>query len=101
MSGGFLGMPGTQFFTTTDAVLGTSGQPLRIYSVNLTSGGGNSTVKFYNGTSTGGNLYLQLDGVAGMGVSQDFSQGIRFPSGCWVDVDSNCTGLSVSYVQEF
>ncbi len=104
MSGGFLGMPGTQWVTNqTNIAIGASGKPIRVYDAVVVSGGTASTVKLYNGTSATGSQYLQLDGIISKSSSIPLSseQGVRFENGCFAAVDSNTVNLMVSFVQEF
>lgn len=101
MSGGFMGMPGTVSITNqTDAAVLTSGKPVRVFDVQVISGGTAATVKLYNGTSTGGTLYLQIDGVISKASSFNSANGVLFPGGCFADVDANTTALTVVCQQE-
>lgn len=95
------GQPGTQLITTTDAAVGTSGQPCRVFSVGLISGGTAGVLILRNGTSTGGTAVLQIDGtISKMSTPIDFANGLLFPAGCFMDADANCAGGFISYVNE-
>lgn len=103
MAGFFLGMPGRQAITNqTDAAIGTSGKPIRVYDAYCVSGGTAATVKLYNGTSASGSDYCQIDGIINKSSTLPISSsnGILFPNGCFADVDANTVNLVVSYVQE-
>ena len=52
------GQPGTQLITTTDAAVGISGKPCRVFSVGLISDGTAGVLKLRNGTGTGDTLVL-------------------------------------------
>lgn len=94
-------LPGVQI-VTADAAIGTSGKPVRVFAIHLVSGsGGDSTATLYNGTSASGTAYCQVDGVASEGVTLNFAGGMRFPNGCYMDVDSNISYSSVVFTEEF
>lgn len=95
-----MGMPGTQYFTTTDLALGVSGRPTRVFSVSYTSGGTAGVVILRNGISTAGQIYLQLDGTINKGTVWNDPNGLLFPAGCFVDVDANVASCAVSFTQE-
>lgn len=86
---------------TADGVIGTSAAPTRVYSAHvISSGGGAASVLLRNGTSTGGTIYLQLDGTTSKGVTFTFgTHGQVFPAGCFVDVDGNTTSVLVAFSQ--
>lgn len=89
---------GTQFLTTTDAAIGSSGKPTRVYFATALSDGTATVVKFYNGTSTSGQLYHQLDGTISKSASIYFgTHGLLFPAGCFVDVDTHTAGGAVAF----
>jgi len=93
--------PGIQTLTTTDAAIGTSGKPIRVFDAILVSGGTASTVILKNGTTTSGTSIIQLDGTINKATNWSSAQGVRFPAGCFADVDANTAALTVSYVEEF
>jgi hypothetical protein len=95
-----MGMPGTQYFTTSDLALGTEGKPTRVFSVDFLSGGTASVVILRNGTTTGGENYVQLDGTISKATHWSDPAGKLFPKGCFVDVDANTAACSVSFIQE-
>lgn len=98
---GFMGTVGTVAITNqTDAAVITSGKPVRVFSISALSDGTATVVKLYNGTSTGGDLYLQIDGTISKAVVQDFSHGILFPAGCFADVDSHTVSLIIACAKE-
>ena len=89
---------GTYFLTTTDAVVGVSAKPTRVFFMTVLSGGTASVVKLYNGTSTGGQIFHQLDGTISKSVTVYFgAQGLLFPAGCFVDVDANTAGGAIAF----
>lgn len=97
------GTPGTQSIVNqTDIALITSivGQPVRVFSVHLVSDGTASTVILRNGTSAAGTAFIQVDGVVSKGATLDFANGILFPNGCFVDVDSHSQSIVVTYSAE-
>lgn len=93
-------IPGVQT-RTTDGVIGTSGKPIRVFSIHIISGGTASVLAVYNGTGTNGTQLLSLTGTLSTGATFNFAGGFRFSAGCYLDVDSNVTSVSVSYTEEF
>lgn len=86
---------------TTDGVIGTSGSAKDIYGINVVDDGTATTVKFYDGTTASGTLVQQITTTAGVPLSLTLggTQGVRFKSGCFVDVDTH-TVLATVYYQE-
>ena len=75
--------------------------PVRVYSVHLVSGATASTCTLKNGTTTSGDVYVQIDGIASQGQTLNFAGGLRFPAGCFFDADANISSAVVTFVQEF
>ena len=96
-------LPGTQQYVgDADLAVGTSGKPIRVFSVECVSKAGAATVKLFNGTdNTAGNQYGQLDGVANQSVVVNYSGGKRFPNGCFIDTGANNNYMSVVFTEEF
>ena len=93
----------TTVSVTADASIGTAGKIIRVWNANLVaSSGGASSVVLRNGTTTGGTIFAQIDtSAASKGVSQEYGvKGLRFPSGCFVDVGSNVDGFTITYSEE-
>lgn len=84
---------------TDDGVIGTSGTPKDIYGYQIVSGaGGGAVVDFHDGTGTTGTKVLVGTGTADQSVVNNFGgQAIRFPSGCYVNVDANTASITVFY----
>jgi hypothetical protein len=95
------GTPGTVVITNqTDAAIGPSGKPIRIFSISVLSGGTAAVVKLFNGTDASGVIWLQVDGTINKAVTVDFANGILFPAGCFADVDANTVSLIVACSSE-
>lgn len=85
----------------TDAVVGTSGKPTRVFALNFLSDGTAGVVILRNGTSTGGTVYVTENGVVSSGKTVAYGpNGVNFPGGCFLDVDSHVTAGVVVYSQE-
>lgn len=85
----------------TDAVVGTSGKPTRVFCINFLSGGTAGIVILRNGTSSGGSVFVTENGVISSGKTVPYgATGILFPAGCFLDIDANVTGGVVEYSQE-
>lgn len=93
-------VPGVQR-VTADIAVGTAGKPIRVFCINLISGGSASNLVLYNGTSTGGTAWEQVNGTASQSVTKNYAGGLRFPSGCFADVDGNISFATISYTEEF
>jgi len=85
----------------TDAVVGRSGKPVRVFAVNFTSDGTAGVLILRNGTSTGGTAFVTENGVVSSGKTVEYgTSGVSFPAGCFLDVDSHVTGGVVVFAQE-
>lgn len=85
----------------TDAAIGVSGKPTRVFCVNFASDGTAGVLILRNGTTTSGTAFVTENGVVSSSKTSAYGQtGIFFPAGCFLDVDSHCTGGVVSYAQE-
>lgn len=93
-------VPGTQR-VTSDIAVGSSGKPIRVFAVNLISGGTASTLILRNGTDTSGTAYDQVDGTINVSISKSYAGGLRFPNGCFADVDANISYATIIYSEEF
>lgn len=86
---------------TSDGVIGTSGKKIRVYGIRLRSGGGGAAaVSLYNNTSATGTPLDIVNGTTSLTVSVSYPGGLLFPSGCFVDVDTNTDWITVIYEQE-
>lgn len=84
----------------TDAAIGVSGSPVRVFALNFTSDGTAGILILRNGTSTGGTVYVTENGVVSSGKTVIYGpQGVWFPGGCFLDVDSHVTSGVVTYTQ--
>lgn len=92
---------GSQAFTTSDVVIGTSGKPTRVFAMSFVSGGTAGVILLRNGTSTAGTAFVREDGVISSGKTIQYgTTGILFPAGCFLDLDANVTAGVVSFSQE-
>lgn len=86
---------------TADGVVGTSGNPIRVFSIHIISGSTAGVVNLRNGTLVTDTIYLKHTGVASDGVTYNFAGGVRFPDGCYYDEDANVTSSLIVYTEEF
>jgi len=86
---------------TADGLVGTSGMPIRIFSIHLVSGATASTTTFRDGTTSSDTAHIQVDGIASQGVTIGFNGGVRFPNGCFMDTDANISYSTIVYTEEF
>lgn len=89
---------GTQVITV-DGVVATASQAVRIFSIHIISGaGGGAVVSLRSGPVVGGTIWITETGTASTGKTFNYgTQGVLFPSGCFVDVDTNTTSVTVTY----
>lgn len=86
---------------TADAIVGSSGVPIRIFSMNILSGGTAGVVILRNGTTVSSTIYAQATAaVISAGNQVNFGEkGLFFPAGCFCDIDANVTSCLVTYAQ--
>ncbi len=89
---------GTQLITA-DGVVGAASVAVRIFAIHILSGaGGGAVVSLRSGAVVGGTIWVTETGTASTGKTFTYGlQGILFPSGCFVDVDTNTTSVAVTY----
>ncbi len=86
---------------TADAVVGVSGRPCRVYSMDVLSGGTAAVVILRNGTAATATAFAQHDGTISKGTHTDWPKGLFFPAGCFCDIDANTTYATVGFENEF
>lgn len=85
----------TQLITADTQI--ASGKPVRVHNIHIISGGTAAVVSFKSGGS-GGTTYLTETGTVNTGKTIAYgSEGIKFPSGLYVDVDGNTSSVAVTY----
>lgn len=85
---------------TADGVVGGSGNPIDVFGYSIESGvGGAGVTTMYDGTSTSGTKLFEDEGTANKWKNVNWENGRRFPSGLYVDIDSNTTSVVVWYVR--
>ena len=84
---------------TADAALNTAGTAVRVFSIHIISGGGGGgVVNLRSGTVVTSTIWVTETGTVSTGKTFNYgTQGIWFPSGCFVDVDGNTTSVAVVY----
>lgn len=89
---------GTQVITA-DGVVSSAGVAVRIFSIHVISGGGGAAVPVLRtGSVIGGAIWIQETGTVSTGKTFTYgTQGVWFPSGCFVDVDANTTSVTVTF----
>lgn len=92
---------GTFITTSSGSVVGESGAPIRVVSVQITSGGTASVVTLKNGTSSSGTVYYQGTGTINQTTTPaNFpAGGLYFPGGCFISWDGNGSGANVQFEQ--
>lgn len=84
---------------TADGVVNTASVAVRIFAIHIISGGGGAAVvSLRTGPVVGGAIWVTETGTVSTGKTFSYGmQGIWFSSGCFVDVDSNTTSVTVIY----
>lgn len=93
---------GTQAIVSgTDAAIGPSGKPIRVFAVNFLSDGTAGVLILRNGTTASDTVFVTENGVVSSGKTIEYGQtGILFPAGCFMDLDTHVTGGVVSFARE-
>lgn len=85
----------------TDAAIGASGKPIRVFCVNFLSDGTAGVLILRNGTSASDTVYVTENGVVSSGKTIQYGQaGMLFPAGCFLDIDSHVTAGVVTFARE-
>lgn len=85
---------------TADGAVGTAGVGTRVFFIHIISGGTAAIVSLRNGSTVGSTIYVTETGVISTGSTKPYgANGIFFPAGCFVDVDTNTTSVLVSFEQ--
>lgn len=93
--------PGGAVSVTADSVIGASGKPVRVWAVNMLSGGTAGQLVLRNGAAAGADIWVREVGTANTGKTVDYGEtGVFFPAGCFYDDDSNFTHVVIQYSQE-
>ena len=86
---------------TADGVIGPQGEPIRLFSIHVISGGTAGVVLLRNGTTSAGAIYAKVTGVVNDGLTVNFGGGMRFPDGLYYDEDANTTSGTLTFTAEF
>ncbi len=90
---------GTQAIASgTDAAIGTSGRAVRVFTLHLISDGTATVSSLRNGTSASATIYVTETGTINTGKTINYGdEGMLFPAGCFLDVDTHATGGIVTF----
>jgi len=92
-------VPGNQL-VLANGVVGTSGNPIRVFSIHILSGASAGVVQFRNGTADTDTIFVQETGLANTGATFNYAGGVRFPDGCFLDEDTAPTSTLVVFTEE-
>lgn len=85
----------------TDAAVGPSGKPIRVFALNFLSDGTAGVLILRNGTTASDTVFVTENGVVSSGKTVQYGTvGVLFPSGCFLDVDTHVTGGVISFARE-
>lgn len=86
---------------TSDSIIGTTGRPIRLWAVNMLSGGTAGELVLRNGSTASDSIWVREQGTVSTGKTVEYgSQGILFPNGMFYDDDSNFTSVTIQYSEE-
>lgn len=89
---------GAETFTANGAVI-TSGKPIRVYSATWVSGATAGILQLYNGTAISGTPWISETGTAQRSKTVNFTNGLLFNAGCYVDIDAAASNTSVAILE--
>ena len=75
----------------------SSTSPTRVFAIIVKSGGTAAVVAAKNANTT---EYDQINGTISQSVIRQYPGGLLFPGGCYIDVDTNTSYVTVIYVKE-
>lgn len=81
---------GAEVFTSDGACI-SSGTPVRVFSATVVCGATAGVLQLYNNTSKTGTAWVSFTGTANKSKTENFTDGLLFHSGCYVDLDANCS----------
>ena len=96
---GILGISGSGYYTA-DSVIGTTGEPTRVYSATWLSHTAVGDLVLRNGSSASGDIYVNAVGDADDTVTLNFENGLLFPGGCFFDKDATTVSVVIEYTKE-
>ena len=86
---------------TADGAVGIIGKPTRIFSATwICDGATNVNLVLRNGSSASGTVYVQQAGTNAKSVTQNWHNGLLFPSGCFFDIDGDVASATIEFRSE-
>ena len=85
---------------TTDGAIGRAGLPVRVFHVQVVSGTLNSIFYLRHGESASDTIVAQVQGITNNTIDRSFNGGMYFERGCFADVDTAVSFVSVIYTNE-
>lgn len=79
---------------TEDGEATAANTPTRIKTMHILSGGGGAAIVSLKNNGSSGTIYVTETGTTSTGKTFYYGEdGILFPNGCYVDVDTNTTSV--------
>lgn len=85
---------------TADGAVGPSGGRIRVWNVELLSGGTAGNIVLRNGTAATDNIQLDQPGTASDTKTFNWANGLLFTAGCFYDHDANNTAAYITWESE-
>ena len=95
----FFSQSGSERFAAS-SVVGRSGKPVRVFNATWLSSSVAGVFKLYDGTSTGGDLWVGEIGTANGSKTTNWETGILFNSGCFYEQAANVTASILTFRTE-
>ncbi len=85
---------------TADGVVGVSGKPVLIYSVEMLNDASVGELVLRSGTADSGTVYVKKNGVTVSDTdTYSWPGGLYFPSGAFFDKDTNTVAVVINFEQ--
>ena len=88
---------GARYLIADTSLSGTTARPVRVFNATWLSGTTAGDLTLRNGTDTSGNTWVMEPGIASHTESINFTDGLLFPGGCFVDLDANTTSVAIEF----
>lgn len=83
-----------------DGVVGISGKPIRVHSVEMLNDASVGELVLRNGTADSATIYVKKNGVTVSDTdTYQWTGGMLFPAGCFFDKDTNTVAAVISFEQ--
>jgi hypothetical protein len=83
---------------TADGVVGPSGSPIRVHSVEMLNDSSVGELVLRNGTADSATIYVKKNGATVSDTdTYQWTGGLVFPAGCFFDKDTNTVAAVINF----